>query len=35
MKFEILYEYSQTCLKRPLKIDKMKFLVTGGSLMQV
>ena len=27
--------YSQTCLHQPPKIDKMKVLKTGGSLMQV
>ena len=27
--------YSQTCLKRPLKIDKTKILMTNGSLMKV
>ena len=25
--------YSKTCLKRPLKIDKTKILMTNGSLM--
>ena len=28
-------KYSQTCPKWPLKIDKMKVLKTGGSLMQI
>ena len=28
-------EYSKTCLKRPLKIDKTKTLMTNGSLMKV
>ena len=27
--------YSKTCLKRPLKRDKTKFLMTNGSLMKV
>ena len=27
--------YSKTCLKRPLKIDKIKILMTDGSLMKV
>ena len=27
--------YSETCLKRPLKIDKTKVLKTNDSLMQV
>ena len=27
--------YSKTCLKRPLKIDKTKILMTDGSLMKV
>ena len=28
-------KYSRTCLKRPLKIDKTKVLMTNGSLMKV
>ena len=28
-------QVSKTCLKRPLKIDKTKILMTDGSLMQV
>ena len=31
----MILHYSQTCLKWPLKKDKMKVLKTGGSLMQV
>ena len=27
--------YSEICLKRPLKIDKIKVVKTGGSLVQV
>ena len=27
--------YSKACVKRPLKIDKTKILMTNGSLMQV
>ena len=27
--------YSKTCVKRPLKIDKTKVLMTPGSLMKV
>ena len=27
--------YSKTCVKRPLKIDKTKILMTNGSLMKV
>ena len=27
--------YSKTCVKRPLKIDKTKILITNGSLMKV
>ena len=27
--------YSKPCLKRPLKIDKTKILMTNGSLMKV
>ena len=27
--------YSKTCVKRPLKKDKMKILMTNGSLMNV
>ena len=30
-----LNKYSQTCLKLPLKKDKIKVLKTDGSLMQV
>ena len=29
------YIYSNTCVKRPLKIDITKILMTNGSLMQV
>ena len=29
------FNYSKTCLKRPLKIDKTKILMTNGSLMKV
>ena len=29
------YNYSQTCLKRPLKIDETKVLMENGSLMKV
>ena len=28
-------EYSKTCVKRPIKKDKTKILMTNGSLMQV
>ena len=28
-------KYSKTCVKRPLKIDKTKILMTNGSLMKV
>ena len=28
-------DYSKTCVKRPLKIDKKKILITIGSLMKV
>ena len=28
-------KYSKTCLKRPLKIDKTKILMTNGSFMKV
>ena len=31
----ILYKYSKTCLKQPLKTDKTKILMTNGSLIQV
>ena len=31
----IFHKYSETCLKRPLKIDKAKVLKTNGSLMKV
>ena len=27
------FKYSKTCVKRPLKIDKTKILMTNGSLM--
>ena len=27
--------YNKTCLKRPIKIDKTKILMTNGSLMKV
>ena len=30
-----LYTYSKTCVKRPLKIDKTKILMTNGSLIKV
>ena len=30
-----LSEYSTTCLKRPLKMDKTKILMANGSLMKV
>ena len=29
------YNYSKTCLKRPLKTDNTKILMTNGSLMKV
>ena len=29
------YVYSKTCVKRTLKIDKTKILMTNGSLMKV
>ena len=28
-------KYSKTCVKRPLKIDKTKILITNGSFMKV
>ena len=31
----VLQEYSKTCLKQPLKIDKIKVLIENGSLMKV
>ena len=30
-----VYNYSKTCVKRPLKIDKTKNLMTNGSLLKV
>ena len=30
-----IFVYSKICLKRPLKIDKTKILMTNGSLMKV
>ena len=29
------YTYSKPCVKRPLRIDKTKVLMTNGSLMKV
>ena len=29
------WQYSKTCLRQPLKIDKTKFLITNGSFMKV
>ena len=31
----ILSSYSKTCVKRPLKIDKTKIVMTNGGLMKV
>ena len=31
----VIFSYSKTCVKRPLKIDKTKILMTNGSLMKV
>ena len=32
---QVTFIYSKTCLKRPLKIDKIKVLMENGSLMKV
>ena len=34
-KHDVETTYSKTCVKRPLKIDKTKILITIGSLMKV
>ena len=31
----MIFNYSKTCEKRPLKIDKIKILMTNGSLTKV
>ena len=33
--FTTIVKYSKPCLKRPLKIDKTKILMTNGSFMKV
>ena len=35
LKRSVFINYSKPCLKRPLKIDKTKILMTHGSLMNV